>query len=88
MKTIWKFPLVLGSLNEFAIPRPATPLFIGTQLEKEWEVCVWCEIEDDREPVRRIFAVHGTGHQIGDNERHVGSVQVPPFVWHVYEVIS
>jgi len=36
----------------------------------------------------RHFAVRGTGKAMGDwrsTDKYIGTVQIPPFVWHLFE---
>lgn len=47
------------------------------------EVVIWTE-EGDPAP-KRTVRVYGTGHPIPDTSRHLGSVVIEPYVWHVYE---
>ncbi len=56
---------------------------------------VWAECDDDHARVVRHFAIYGTGnpvpggvdtHGAGLPGRYIGTVQLPPFVWHVYEL--
>lgn len=45
-----------------------------------WSVGPW-----DGPIETRTFEVHGTGHDIPGDRVYVGTVQAPPFVWHVFE---
>lgn len=55
---------------------------VGTQGDR---LFIWIEV-DTREPaVVRRFLVEGTGHALIEGSVWVGSCQMPPFVWHIYE---
>ncbi len=48
-------------------------------------LAVWTEeIATPTSP--RAVTVHGTGQEIPTSRMHVGSVVVPPYVWHIYEL--
>jgi hypothetical protein len=79
---VWKYALLtIGAEQMLELPGPI--IFVGTQ---NTFVMLWCE---NRGPsAQRTFKVFGTGHDIPDGWVHVGSVQEPPFVWHVYEKVA
>lgn len=57
---------------------------VGVAAQGAWdEVVVWTE-ETDPAPTRTV-RVYGTGHEIPEASRHLGSVVAGIFVWHVYE---
>ena len=86
MKTIWKYALKISDdRQEFTLPVNAAILFVAAQGE---ELCMWVEVPTDRRAaIKRIFKVHGTGHPIHPADIWRGSAVIPPFVWHVYEVM-
>lgn len=49
---------------------------------------VWCEVEtaEGEQPTTEPFRVFGTGHPIPPGAAHAGTVQVGPFVWHLYNM--
>lgn len=47
--------------------------------------CLWAEVDPSRATERRHFEIFGTGHLIPLDAKYVGTVQDPPFVWHLYE---
>lgn len=81
MRTIYKYPLVLG-MNVFALPSGATVKAVGQQTGT---VTLWAEVFTDNEPEKRAFFVYGTGHAIPPGFEYVGTALCDPFVWHVYE---
>jgi hypothetical protein len=48
----------------------------------------WAEHHDSAEPVVRTFTIIGTGHQIPDGARYIGTAPRTPqgLVWHLYEL--
>lgn len=87
MSRVFKFPLkVTDQPQSLTLPVGAQIVLVAPQRE---QLCIWIDLNTDSsmQELRR-FAVHGTGHDIGDGEKHVGSVLMEPFVWHVYEVTA
>lgn len=52
-------------------------------------VCLWAMSNtDESRKVRRMFRIYGTGRPIKEDPadlNYIGTVQVGPFVWHVFE---
>lgn len=82
MKTIWKYALETVGTQESMMPTGAQVLSVGLQHGK---ICVWVLIDDER-PVQMVqFAIVGTGnHCWCSTWPFIGTVQQPPFVWHVF----
>jgi hypothetical protein len=90
---IYKYGVpVDDQVHEIELPSGDEPiLHVGQQYNDVGRVFFWAW--SDTEPdeladyeVRR-FLVVGTGHPISRGvKRHIGSVQVGPFVWHLLEV--
>lgn len=89
MRTIWKFPLSNMGVEEIEMPKGAEILTVQIQDERP---CLWAIVEDRAEKDRRFIETHGTGHpmrvDMGITRRYIGTVQQPPFVWHVFERIN
>lgn len=65
-------------------------------------ITLWAEVIDDQKLIDRLFVIIGTGHDIeevchllshqhkafrySEARSYIGSVQIEPFVWHVYEI--
>jgi hypothetical protein len=90
MKTIWKYPIPIGDRFALSLPCNASVLCVQMQ-EMHMEVarpCIWVLIPDTGEPHSdRYFRIIGTGQlfEVGDDYRYLGTVQAPPFVWHLFE---
>ncbi len=86
MKTIWKYPLdIQNEANELEVPLGGRALFVAVQ---EGVLCVWFEVDPEMPPETRELGVIGTGHVFSADRAptYIGSVLMPPFVWHVYEL--
>lgn len=61
---------------------------IGAGPRASHAVDFWVEYADGAPTVVRTFEVFGTGHELPDGARHVGSTARTEdgFVWHLYEL--
>lgn len=86
-RVIYKFKLVLGMPTH--VPRVVRTLHVGVQ---DGEIMVWCEVvpQDEAGAERgRTYGIYGTGNRVSNpGAMHVGTVHMPPYVWHVYEVVK
>ncbi len=82
MKEIWKFQL--DGTHELDMPEEAKILTVGNQ---HHHITLWAEVDPGAVPETRRFRVYGTGHPFEASESlvYLGTVQEPPFVWHVFE---
>jgi hypothetical protein len=85
MKVVHKFSLeVNDELQTLRLPALARVVHCGIQDDV---IRLWIEYPYPSEAsISRHFRVFGTGQGITDDMTWVGTVQAPPFVWHVYEV--
>lgn len=83
MKTIYKYPLIATDLQYIDMPNGAVILTVQMQ---GGAMCLWAQVDLDKAEVVRVIAVYGTGNLMpAEAGQYVGSVQMPPFVWHVYD---
>jgi hypothetical protein len=82
MRTIYKFPIALKDEQTVDLPLGAKIVFVG---EQGGQLNLWVDVEDTNPGFPRTIHVHGTGHPIEAKSRHVGTVQMGRFVWHVFE---
>jgi len=86
MKTVYKYEFKMqNDFEVFEMPSASFPLSVGVQ---NGVPCMWCQVETDNFLVKRKFRIVGTGHMIPNTVRlshFVGTVQIPPFVWHIWE---
>lgn len=84
MRRIYKYVLCVNDdVQKIEVPG-ADARIVHTGMQGD-DLCVWIEhhvIGRSVVPLR----VFGTGHDIPGDAAWRGTVQVPPFVWHVYEV--
>lgn len=87
MRTIWKFPLGVQSLQKFTVHENYKILDVQVQ-HHLGEPQVWIEV-DTTEPVKEIaLYTYGTGHEIEYEGDYVGTYQRNQgfVVFHVYDV--
>ncbi len=84
MKSIWKYSL--DAENEQTLSLPKGAKIIHTGLDPSGTLCIWAEVNiDEAERASIAIYIYGTGHPIkADVQRHLGSLVVGPYVWHVY----
>lgn len=86
MKSIWKYQLTIA--REQTIRPPKGAKIIHTGLDPTGELCLWAEVdthEEGSEPL--LIRIYGTGHMLYEvGQRHLGSVVIGDYVWHVYIV--
>lgn len=83
MKVVWKFPLkITDEVQTISLPRNYWTGHVGAQGS---QLCLWIQVDPSLEREDIKFRVFGTGQAIPDNYYHVGTVQMEPFVWHLYE---
>jgi len=85
MKTIWKYDLCITYYQEILMQKDAVIIDIQNQNDI---LTMWAKVDTSAAKEYRKFSVYGTGHQINNEDRlyYIKSVQMPPFVWHVFEI--
>jgi hypothetical protein len=82
VRTIWKYPLPASG----RVSMPAGSLIRTIQMQGD-AITLWAEVDREALSVERVFLVAGTGSSIPEQiVNYVGTVQQPPYVWHVYEI--
>ena len=85
-RKVWKYPIPHAAFIEHSIPIGAEILYVGSQ---GGEGQMWVGVDPDRPQVLRTFALVGTGHDLPDHAKaYVGSFQIPPYVWHLFEIVK
>lgn len=86
MRTIHKYVLKITDSQEIVVPEGTAFSHVGVQKDS---LCLWAEVRDtDAQPMKRIIRIFGTGNPVDVDFMdmfHLGTVQMGPFVWHVYE---
>ena len=90
MKTIYKYQLDLVDKQPIYLPRWAKFLHI----DKQWclngnmdKITLWFEIDTEKCHTA-IFYVVGTGREVPDNAKYLGTVIIRDYVWHVYSAVE
>ena len=82
---IFKYYLRVTDEQEVLMPKDWHVLSVGVQAS---ELVVWAGVDETAQKVPVKFYVVGTGnpaeHVAEDGIRFIGTVQMPPFVWHVF----
>lgn len=85
MRHIWKYPIPNEHSSKVTMPTGATILRCALQAENG--LCIWALVDPEAPPQERYFKVYGTGHAIRrDDAVYIGTVDAPPFVWHLFEL--
>ena len=84
-REIWKYPLGM-EMTQVSMPKDAEILSCQAQ---NGTPTLWVLADPEGEKEYRTFTVLGTGWPIAKDYpvKHVGTFQVPPYVWHVFEVL-
>ncbi len=82
-KAIWKYEVLIKESFSLDLPEGAEVLSVQVQYKKPY---MWIELIPGEKHTTRAFKIVGTGHQkITDNMKHIGTFQMFPYVWHLYE---
>ena len=88
MKTIWKYPLVVTSIQKVVMPAGAKALTVN---DIAGEIFMWVEVKSKNQLCSRWVHIFGTGHPMdtyktGKPLEYVGTVlqHNGELVWHVY----
>ena len=80
---IWKYEISVTAEQVLHVPKGATPLSVQVQ---EGAICIWFFVDEKNEKVATTVHVVGAGYNPSKVKLSdfVGTVQTPPFVWHVF----
>ena len=80
---IWKFPLAAVDRQAVEMPRGAQVLAVEVQ---HGTICLWAMCDKTALTENRHFAVMGADRTMPAGlKKFIGTVLMPPFVWHVFE---
>ena len=87
MRTVYKYELSQLGPTTLLLPEDSVPLHVGVQGDT---ICIWIEqfvLKDAHPQAEHTFEVIGTGHALSASPHvsYIGTVHMPPFVWHIYE---
>lgn len=81
MRTIHKLILPLQDEIEVQWPEVSEPLHVGVQ---NGLLTVWYSCHTELDMTTAKFYIRGTGQPWPSPTEYIGTVQMPPFVWHVF----
>ncbi len=86
-KTIYKYLLANSpGPQTIRLPKNARVLHVGSQDEI---LMLWCMVDPNNASVTRRFEVFATGQKVDSvGLNYLGTTQVQPFVWHIFEHIT
>lgn len=83
-RVIWKFEIV----PDAPVMMPMDAEIMCFQFQRSMP-CIWAIVDPDIVKVPRRFEIFGTGQEIPGEDKccYVGTEQVGPLVWHLFELI-
>ncbi len=85
MLTIWKFPFEIADSFTLQMPLYAEIVLVDVQ---GGVPCMWAKVDPHLPTDIRRFHVSGTGHEVPPGAWHLGSFQMPPYVWHLWGALD
>ena len=84
---IWKYQLQIRDVQPVYMPSRAEIL---SAHEQDGEICIWAMVDPSCPKIRRFIEILGTGNPVpnmeeGISRKLIGTVVMPPYVWHVFE---
>jgi hypothetical protein len=83
MKTIFK--IAFDVTDYFTIPVPDGAAIVHVDAQAGIPT-MWVHVDTSAPVVERNFAVVGTGQRVAPSWTYIETFQMPPFVWHLFEV--
>jgi len=87
MKTVWKFGLDLSNSDITRIDMPVNAKVLSAGVQGRG-FFVWALVDPDAPTIPHRFAVHGTGHPVGDDTVFadlLDTVFMGPLVFHIFD---
>jgi hypothetical protein len=79
---ILKYEVPIEDNFTIEIPDPFKILSFQVQNDRPY---IWVQCEDINSKKDKVkFSIVGTGHEIYFHGFYIGTVQLPPFVWHLF----
>lgn len=84
--TVYKYPCRVQE-KAFRLEMPRGSHTVAVQMQHGMPH-LWAIVTEHRREETRWFRWYGTGHEIdhAESPRYVGTVQMDPYVWHLFEV--
>lgn len=87
MKKIYKAQVpIISGWKEISMPIGSKIVHVGVQDDSH--ITFWFECDPEKQNELRAFSIWATGQQIPKTHSYVGTVMVPHYVLHLYEVIE
>ncbi len=83
MRVIYKYQIP-AQRNSMSIDLPESFEVVHVGTQNGLHIALWILLDEEADLIPYIFSVRGTGQHVTDDEEHVGSVIMPPYVWHVF----
>lgn len=82
-QTVWKYEFkIVDGLQSREWPEETHSLSVEAQ---NGRLCLWALVDPAKPLETREFRVIGTGFPIPPDHEYVGTAQITPFVWHLFE---
>lgn len=82
MKTIHKYPIRVAPRQYIPMPRGAQILCVQLQ---QGVPHIWALVNTDYGSVDKIITTHATGGDAENAGTYIGTYQMGPLVWHIFE---
>lgn len=83
MKTIYKYDLDIRNRQIIDLPLDAEIIKIGFDPNKL--LCIWAIVDSEAKTfLETVFYIFGTGHEVYEELKYLGTVNQDRFVWHVF----
>lgn len=85
MRTIYKYQLEITDFQDISMPECSHIIHVA---EQDGKLCLWALVDNEVNSMKRRIQIVGTGNPMPYDARvvrHIGSVIMSPFVWHVFE---
>lgn len=83
MRTVWKFEIDVA--DRVVEQLPAGAEVIHVEASEHAGMWLWAIVDTEAPREQRVFAVRGTGQELGEVGAHIATVSTGLFVWHLFE---
>ena len=87
MRAVWKYTLIN---NDQALTVPNGACVVHLESGGGGVVHIWFDLDPGALPCPRHFVILGTGRDVPENAKYIGTVIEPnplaSYVWHIFEV--
>lgn len=85
MERIYKYPIPIEDNITIELPEGARVLTVQIQKGKPY---IWAKVDPNAPKIKRYFKLFGTGHQISNTNKYIGTFQIyeGDLVFHLFEI--